>query len=62
MDDFAHQYPMNAAVEFRKLRSLADRALAQVGDDEREFFSGRELITLIQHSRASAKASFFAKN
>jgi len=61
MDDFAHQYLTNAAVEFRKLRSLADRALAQVGDDD--LFAtldaeSNSLAVLMQHVGGNLRSRF----
>jgi hypothetical protein len=61
MDDFASQYLTNAAVEFRKLKSLADRALAQVGDDE--LFAtldpeSNSLAVLVRHVGGNLRSRF----
>lgn len=61
MDDLAHRYLENVASEFRKLKTQADRALAQVPDDG--FFTtlGEEsnsLAVLLQHVGGNLRSRF----
>jgi len=61
MDGFAGQYLENVAVELRKLKSLADRALAQGGDDE--LFTtldpeSNSLAVLMQHIGGNLRSRF----